>query len=316
MVLIRNAQQPRQTPPTMAMEGSPVPYNSSPNGIQYSPIYGNCEQGRVIMPTDSERLLLEPIIKPSFTKAQLNTLRHQILAFKLISKNMPLPLHLQQAILSPIPQDTSYESALPHDPSNAMNINHSSSSNSSNNSNSKYVPDGSIQQHPQQQETAQDFNAYASPYVLLHRSTHTSSNRLRPHHQRFLVPSITPLGIDSYKLTSERERRVEARIRHRMNELKHALDNRDGLPSVQQQQEEDDNHRRAAIELKSLRLLSKQKDVSRKRRKGRKRLVSQTFLFYDDLASGTSDSCRQSIYHFIHLRRQVDFPTNETPNLT
>jgi ATP-dependent helicase STH1/SNF2 len=210
-------------------------------------------------------LLVEPTIKPSFTKAQLNTLRHQILAFKLISKNMPLPPHLQQAILSPIPQDTSYESTLPHDPSTTMNIEHSNHSNS--NSNSKYIPDGTMQQHPQQQETAQNFNAYASPYVLLHRSTHTSSNRLRPHHQRFLVPSITPLGIDSYEIASERDRRVEARIRHRMNELKQALDNRDGLWSVQQQ--ENDSHRRAAIELKSLRLLSKQKQVSRKKKKSK-----------------------------------------------
>ncbi|CAO3616436.1 unnamed protein product [Cunninghamella echinulata] len=114
----------------------------------------------------------------------------------------------------------------------------------------------------------ESFNAYASPYQLVKRSIQGSGNKLRPHHQRLLVPSITPLGIDTYSLISERERRIQARIRYRLEELEKLPSNITDRTSVHQlwlSGEKSSNPSsiklRAAIELKSLRLLSKQKKL-------------------------------------------------------
>ncbi|CAO3590157.1 unnamed protein product [Absidia cylindrospora] len=194
--------------------------------------------------------------KASFTTTQLTTLRHQILAFKLISKNMPLPPYLQQALLSPSQQTLNSVATPANDRSvNTTNIN-------SNIDGSKSGSD-----EPTQEDSSKEYNAYASPYTLIHRSTHSSSNRLRPHHQRLLVPSITPFGMDSYSIITERERRIQSRIKYRLGELEKLPSNLidHGSQNMWSVQQEDPHHGsaklRAVIELKSLRLLSKQKKL-------------------------------------------------------
>lgn len=183
------------------------------------------------------------------------------MAFKLISKNLPIPLQLQQAILASAQQQSI--------PSNRRNESLSTSTNNNNNHIGNMVSNNNNSPgitNP----TEEPFNAYASPYHLVKRSTQGSGNKLRPHHQRLLVPSITPLGIDTYSLISERERRIQARIRYRLEELEKLPSNITDRASVHQlwmPGEKSPNSSsiklRAAIELKSLRLLSKQKKVNK-----------------------------------------------------
>lgn len=208
---------------------------------------------------------IESIFKSSFTNMQLTTLRHQILAYKLISKNMPLPPNLQQALLSPTQQSPT-SIATPVNDRSATTTTTTTMDMNSNLDNSKSGSYESIQE-----DSGKELNAYASPYTLIHRSTHTSSNRLRPHHQRLLVPSITPFGMDSYSIITERERRMQARIKYRMNELEKLPSNLvdHGSQNMWSVQQENPHHGsaklRAVIELKSLRLLSKQKKVNEKK---------------------------------------------------
>lgn len=198
----------------------------------------------------------------TFTKTQLTTLRHQILAFKLLSKNMPLPSHLQQAILS---------SSKPQDPQGSDTLEYET---------------------PMEERTIKktDFTAYASPYTLIPRTAHTASTSS----QRSIVPSITPLGMDTYSIITERERRFQARIRYRMDELERLPGNltnhADAQPnawSLQSNNSSSSSKLRAVIELKSLRLLSKQRKVTRSFPLNR----SCYLIFLYLIASGTSHSC-------------------------
>jgi ATP-dependent helicase STH1/SNF2 len=159
---------------------------------------------------------------------------------------MPLPSHLQQAILS---------SSKPKDPPNESQ-----------------GSDTLEYDTPTEERTIKkaDFTAYASPYALIPRSTHSASTSS----QQSIVPSITPLGMDTYSIITERERRLQARIRYRMDELERLPGNlanhTDAQPnpwSLQSSHPHHDNNNsssklRAVIELKSLRLLSKQRKVS------------------------------------------------------
>ncbi|KAL0083815.1 SNF2 family N-terminal domain-containing protein [Phycomyces blakesleeanus] len=84
-----------------------------------------------------------------------------------------------------------------------------------------------------------------------------------------LIPSILPLGVDSHTLITERERRVQARIHYRIHELEKLPSNlSDDLARQINALEEDIKANRgnslklkAVIELKALRLLSKQRKL-------------------------------------------------------
>ncbi|ORX62925.1 hypothetical protein DM01DRAFT_1278273 [Hesseltinella vesiculosa] len=147
-----------------------------------------------------------------FTNDQLATLRHQIMAFKLLSKNMPLPPHLQQAL---------FAGGLP--PTEA-------------------------------------YNAYTSPFDILHQSKQNVHPR---HASHILVPSLLPHGINPSMAYLEKERRIDARIQHRIDYLEQLpstlTDQPSSLHPWTTPSTTSDAKLRAVIELKSLRLLSKQK---------------------------------------------------------
>ncbi|KAG1457849.1 hypothetical protein G6F56_006523 [Rhizopus delemar] len=118
-----------------------------------------------------------------FSPAQLAALKYQILAYKLISKNMPLPANLQQAVLSPNtppqPQPptmmTTTATMTPTTPTMA------------------------------QEEKQTEYTAYASPYDLLRKPISTLTHASRQ--QRLLIPSLTPQGIDPQRILNERDQR-------------------------------------------------------------------------------------------------------------
>ncbi|KAI8336435.1 SNF2 family N-terminal domain-containing protein [Choanephora cucurbitarum] len=202
----------------------------------------------------------------AFTQAQLATLKYQILAYKLISKNLALPPHIQQAVLSP-------GAALAMD--NAANNNPTPPPTQQPPPQQPLQPQApliqpgmtpvlssNIQQppQPQQQEIEEkiEYNAYASPYDLLKKPITSFAHASRQ--QRLLIPSITPAGVDPCSILSERERRLLGRLQYRMNEL-------EKLPSNLQEQ----HKLKAMVELKSLRLLDKQKQLRQEIMAGMKR---------------------------------------------
>jgi ATP-dependent helicase STH1/SNF2 len=214
-----------------------------------------------------------------FTENQLAALKYQIYAFKLISKNLPLPANLQQAVFTSPNADNfpvSKEIAA------AANV--------------KLPETGSSQQTPKLAETPvsassatpqtggdaaligaspspAQYNAYVSPYSLLKMpiSSYVHASR----QQRLLIPALTPVGMDSEELIVERERRVKSRIQYRVQELESLPNNlTNDLPEKIAYLKDDITEAgkngssvklRAIIELKALRLLEKQKKVNMSR---------------------------------------------------
>ncbi|KAG6895585.1 hypothetical protein C0992_000500 [Termitomyces sp. T32_za158] len=138
------------------------------------------------------------------------------------------------------------------------------------------------------------YNAYRHPFTHLRRTADTDPSLFATRLQRLLVPTIMPSGLDAHQILSERDRYIEARIQQRIRELE-ALpstigdgsfgDTFDPDESMKEEKDVDTavlklqngntNHLsalihpsttahgklRAIIELKSLRLLEKQRSM-------------------------------------------------------
>lgn len=228
----------------------------------------------------------------SFTPDQINALRAQIHAFKLIQRSMPLPDALRKAVQAPNDAVPELEKLL-----NGGDM-------------SSRIVDSSVKIHksasgtddveevkPEEQEILVDmenmpkgpflednvdsgiypYNAYAHPFTHLKRDPSSDSTLFATRLQRLLVPSIMPSGLDPHQVIAERNRFVDARIEHRMRELENmpALMGEGGLePPVNDSDSKENDLKalvfppatthgklRAAIELKALRLLDKQRQM-------------------------------------------------------
>lgn len=129
------------------------------------------------------------------------------------------------------------------------------------------------------------YNAYTHPFTHL-KAVGGSPDALATRLQRLLIPSIMPLGLDPHHIINERRRFVEARVQQRIRELEAmpATIGDGGLESIIDDEskenvvklDQDGSHKainlqfvhppttahgklRAVIELKSLRVLEKQR---------------------------------------------------------
>ncbi|KAL7317190.1 ATP-dependent DNA helicase Snf21 [Mucor circinelloides] len=232
-----------------------------------------------------------PDMPSAFSQQQLAALKYQILAYKLISKNLVLPPNLQQAVLSPTsalieppnlgqqqPAQQMTPPVIPSlsSPANAVTPVATTAPVSANVATT--VPSaaaaaaatggGAVAEAAAKIE----YNAYASPYDLLKKPITSFSHASRQ--QRLLIPSITPSGVDPYAIISERERRMLNRIQYRIAELEKLPSN---LSDTAQALEKDLRQQngsiklKAIVELKALRLLGKQKQLREEIMAGMKR---------------------------------------------
>ncbi|KAF9457457.1 SNF2 family N-terminal domain-containing protein, partial [Collybia nuda] len=138
------------------------------------------------------------------------------------------------------------------------------------------------------------YNAYRHPFTHLKRSSEVDPTLFATRLQRLLVPTIMPAGLDAHQILNERDRFIEARIQQRIRELEAmpstmgdgSLDNGFDLEENMKEEKENDNTMslqqqdnrnhfsslihpsptahgkiRALIELKSLRVLDKQRSM-------------------------------------------------------
>ncbi|KAJ3526043.1 hypothetical protein NMY22_g10328 [Coprinellus aureogranulatus] len=63
------------------------------------------------------------------------------------------------------------------------------------------------------------YNAYRHPFTHLKRSPETDPKLFNTRLQRLIIPTIMPAGLDAHQILNERERFIEARIQQRIREL-------------------------------------------------------------------------------------------------
>lgn len=259
-----------RTSPHQADSLSITPAMQQQQQQQQSPQQQRPPQASYTPPTNN------PVRSSIFTDSQLAALKYQILAFKLISKNLPLPPNLQQAVLA---SPNAENLTVSRDMAGAASVKLPEASQPQQTPKLSDTPpsasSASIQGEPVLSAggappTPSQFNAYVSPYSLL--KSPISSYAHASRQQRLLIPALTPIGIDSEELIIERERRVKARVQYRIQELESLPNNlSNDLPDKMAALEEDIKEAgkngssvklRAIIELKALRLLEKQKKVN------------------------------------------------------
>ena len=208
----------------------------------------------------------------SFSNEQLVALRAQIHAFKLISKGLPVPDDVQQAII--------FASARPQ--AESQNVDTQSLSRATSvrketpdESSPIQVDEGPIPDGPYLEDDTSSivypYNAFTHPLSILRNASASKQHRL-------VVPAVMPSGLDPHEIIAERNRFVEARIEQRIREISSLPSTLGdgGLPSAIPGEDTSSLHHttknshpsaqahgklRALIELKGLRVREKQRSL-------------------------------------------------------
>lgn len=162
----------------------------------------------------------------------MDALKSQIMAFRLIQSNRPVPSTLQAEVCAPC------DTTVPGVPEKLVG---------SVDTDTATLP----QDHPT-----------PNPYSLHPRPISASAHGQRS--QRMLVPAAAPTGIDPVALAAARERVIAARVAYRINELDGIATALSNDPAVLPSRDDTDEASlkvRAFIELKGLRLLEAQKKL-------------------------------------------------------
>ncbi|KAG2023767.1 SNF2-family ATP dependent chromatin remodeling factor snf21 [Coprinopsis cinerea AmutBmut pab1-1] len=181
----------------------------------------------------------------SFTPAQINALRSQIHAFKLLQRGMPVPDHLQQAIRVPNNAVPELEKLLqgPDVPSrivdSAVKVSKAETPSQPSTTPAPAATSTTEEVKAEEQDPSVDpstfpkgpfleddvnsgiypYNAYRHPFSHLKRPADVDPQLFATRLQRLLIPTIMPAGLDAHQIINERERYIEARIQQRIREL-------------------------------------------------------------------------------------------------
>jgi ATP-dependent helicase STH1/SNF2 len=189
----------------------------------------------------------QPFAQPSqtpvsFTQDQINTLRAQIHAFKLISRGQPIPEHIQQAIRVPNTAIPDLEKTLQGAdvPSRIVDAAVKVAKGEAGTSTTAVAApaEGSVKaeeddstpidpaDYPKGPFFEDDvnsgiypYNAYRHPFSHLKRPGDMDPALFATRLQRLMIPTIMPAGLDAHQIINERERFIDARIQQRIREL-------------------------------------------------------------------------------------------------
>ncbi|QSL66664.1 hypothetical protein MERGE_001048 [Pneumocystis wakefieldiae] len=191
---------------------------------------------------------LSGISQAAFTPEQLVTLRNQILAFKLISRNLPVPANIQQALFVKKPADFLGSNALgeAEKPGQIEDL-------------KEKIQDSEFIDTVMRESMAMKGSRASGLSALFHQEALS---------RRILIPSSMPGGIDPKKISQERKQAIAHRMAKRISELENFPGT---LEDIYVTNTGKRNHNfenlnpssrlklKALIELKSLRLLEKQR---------------------------------------------------------
>ena len=202
----------------------------------------------------------------SFTAEQLATLRNQIYAFKLLSRNKPIPPNIQQQLFHAIPKQPSSSEVVAE-------------------INNQLDAAATRQQDPDAAAAAlskSHYETFESPFSALAPFISYYDHTLRSN--RLRIPSLMPTGIDLDQVREEKERIMYNRIQARRAELANLPATIASWDTTQGEtpKANDSVKLKALIELKSLSLLQKQRDL--------RRVIQREVIDYDNLAMTSNRS--------------------------
>ncbi|KAG2142624.1 SNF2 family N-terminal domain-containing protein [Suillus cothurnatus] len=238
-----------------------------------------------------------PITPVSFTPDQISALRAQIMAYRFVSRGSPIPDHLQHAIRVPNTAVPDLENLLQGSDVPSRIVDSAAKIQKGQIAppppNETPVPVEVIKEEehgppidpadlpkgPFLEEAVNSgvypYNAFKLPFSYLERPPNVDPTMVATRLQRLLIPSIMPAGLDVHQIINERDRFIEARVQQRIKELEEIPatigdGNFDSLANVilgsHKQEPANDNSAlsphgklRAMIELKSLKVLEKQR---------------------------------------------------------
>lgn len=192
-----------------------------------------------------------PVATSSFSPEQLATLRNQILAFKLLSKNLAIPQRVQQQLFGP----KKPQPATPADNvAAAENVLESAAQGRND------QPADSTEKSTQPKSF---YGTFQSPYDSLAKSISYTDHSLRAN--RLRIPSLMPTGIDIEQIREEREMLLYNRINARKAELAKLPANLGVWDTSKSDAPNGDDSLKlkALIEYKMLNLLPKQRLIRR-----------------------------------------------------
>ncbi|KAI1824846.1 SNF2 family N-terminal domain-containing protein [Xylaria intraflava] len=276
---------------------------SSLNPLAVPTVAGSAGQGSSASPSTA-------LANPHFSPLQLNLLRQQISAFKLLSKNTGVPYQLQQALNAQRQRrqavveqsaQASFTSTAavaeqstrpPFAPAAATAEQPTQSSSASAavavsepeaNKSDTAAPDRGVENEALAAPKTKVYKSVKSPYEtgIVRKDISYFDHGQRKH--RLVIPSIFPTGIDFEQLRHEREIIVYNRMAARYAELKSIPGNIAHWDTTKETLDPDDTvKRKAVIELKALSLYSKQRALREK--------IGRAMMHYDNLAMTTNRS--------------------------
>lgn len=214
----------------------------------------------------------------NFTPEQLSTLKHQIYAFKCLSKNIGIPqatqqqLFTQKKLAQPVDQSSATAASTTEDAQPTANGVESAAG-------EKSAPVMKLH----------EYTGFKSPHAGLSSKISYSAHKNRE--KRPMIPSTMPSGIDSERLRTERETIVYNRMQARLAELKSLPANMAHLDVRNDDlTPEDTLKRKAIIEMKMLGLYQKQRVMREK--------IGRQMIQYDNLAMTANRS------HYRRMKKQ------------
>ena len=164
----------------------------------------------------------------SFSQDQIGALRAQISAFKLLSRGMPVPESIQHAMRVPNNAVPELEKLLqpPDTPTkiidSAVKVAKAQPAEEVIVKEEDFNP-ADLPKGPFMEDDVNSgiypYNAYRHPFSHLKRPADTDAALFATRLQRLLVPTIMPAGLDAQSIIAERDRYIEARIQNRIHEL-------------------------------------------------------------------------------------------------
>lgn len=214
-----------------------------------------------------------PITPASFTQDQMNTLRSQIVAFQILTKNKPIPPDIQKQLFA------SQQAERPETTAQALSAAGQVLENASQAAHLSQPVRSKADKTPKMLSM---YKTFKNPYTYLDTAISYTDHATRA--KRPMIPSIMPSGVDVDRVREERDRVIFNRIQARHTELKDMrADLAEWDTSAGEMAQVNDRLKlKAMIEFKMLSLLPKQRSLRQQ--------VNRDVIHYDNLAQTANRS--------------------------